>query len=126
MKDNLYTYKGELVRIIDGDTIEAFIDLGFDTWTKRFIDVYGIDAPEIRTKDEREKEFGVHAKEELERLMTKTFYIQSKDYDSFGRSEAELYNEYGLNIGKELYKKGFIKKDKFAIKGHNVTLGSEK
>lgn len=126
MRDNLYTYKGELIRIVDGDTIEAMIDLGFDTWTKRFIDLSDVDAPEIRTKNESEKLKGIAAKEELERLVTPIFYIKSKNYNSFGRSSAELFNENGLNIGKEMFEKGYIKKEEFTIKGHNITLGSEK
>jgi len=126
MKQNLYTYRAELIRIVDGDTIEAMVDLGFDTWTKRFIDLSDIDAPEIRTKDLQEKKLGLEAKKELEKMITDEFYLKSEDYNAFGRSSAVIYNKFGLNIGEELFSQGLIEKSKFTIKGHNVTLGSEK
>ena len=51
----MYHYKAQLVRVIDGDTIEADIDLGFKTWTRRKVRLAGIDTPEIRTRDLEEK-----------------------------------------------------------------------
>ena len=41
----MYEYKAKLIRVIDGDTIDALIDLGFDVWVKKRIRLYGIDAP---------------------------------------------------------------------------------
>lgn len=125
MKPQLYNYKCELVRVVDGDTVEALVDLGFDTWTKRFIDFSDLDAPEIMTKDEQEKIRGFAAKIALEELMTPIFYVISEEYDSFGRSTAVIVNDNGVDVGKEMVKLGFCKKDRFTIKGHNVILGKE-
>ena len=53
--DKLYNYKAKLVRVVDGDTIDAEIDLGFGVFIKQRIRLYGIDTPESRTKDLEEK-----------------------------------------------------------------------
>lgn len=46
----MYIYNASLIRIVDGDTIEAMVDLGFFTWKKVTIRLYGIDTPETRTR----------------------------------------------------------------------------
>ena len=51
----MYTYKIKLDRVIDGDTIDAFIDLGFDIHVKKRIRFMGINTPESRTRDLEEK-----------------------------------------------------------------------
>jgi micrococcal nuclease len=60
----------EINRVVDGDTIDVTIDLGFDLYKKERVRVAGVDTPEKRTKDEEEKELGLHAtnwlKEKLE------------------------------------------------------------
>ena len=59
----MYLYNAKLVRVIDGDTIDAVIDLGFDVWIKKRVRLYGIDTPEPRTRDLEEKKAGIAAKE---------------------------------------------------------------
>ena len=51
----MYNYQSKLIRVIDGDTIDAMVDLGFDIWIKVRIRLYGINTPETRTKDLKEK-----------------------------------------------------------------------
>ena len=65
----MYTYKAKLVRILDGDTIDAKIDLGFDVWVKKRIRFLGINAPETRTRDLQEKQEGLRTKSRLETLL---------------------------------------------------------
>ena len=65
----MYTYRAKLIRVIDGDTIDAIIDLGFDVWVKKRIRLNGIDAPETRTKNLTEKEHGLKTKAFLEEIM---------------------------------------------------------
>ena len=56
----MYEYKVKVVKVIDGDTIDVDIDLGFNTvLTKRRIRLYGIDTPESRTRDKEEKQRGL-------------------------------------------------------------------
>ena len=62
----MYEYKCKLVRVVDGDTVDIDIDLGFGVWLrKQRIRMYGIDTPESRTSDDVEKIYGLAAKEFL-------------------------------------------------------------
>ena len=54
----LYRYDAKLLRVVDGDTADAMIDLGFNTWVKKRIRLAGIDAYESRTRDKEEKKKG--------------------------------------------------------------------
>jgi micrococcal nuclease len=59
----MYEYNCKVVRVIDGDTVDVDIDLGFDVWlTKQRIRLFGVDTPESRTRDMVEKKFGIMAK----------------------------------------------------------------
>jgi micrococcal nuclease len=59
----MYEYNCKVVRIIDGDTVDVDIDLGFDVWLKKQrIRLFGVDTPESRTRDALEKKFGIMAK----------------------------------------------------------------
>ncbi len=58
----MYVYNCKVDRIIDGDTVDLFIDLGFNVVLHERIRLYGINAPEVRTKDLEEKERGLQAK----------------------------------------------------------------
>ena len=58
----MYEYKTKLVRVVDGDTVDVDIDLGFGVWLRnQRIRIYGIDTPEKRTRDLKEKEHGLLA-----------------------------------------------------------------
>ena len=64
----------EINRVVDGDTIDVTIDLGFDLFKKERVRVAGVDTPEKRTRDLEEKELGIHAtnwiKEKLDGAIT--------------------------------------------------------
>jgi micrococcal nuclease len=55
----------QVTRVVDGDTIDAVFDLGFDTMTKQRIRLLGIDTPESRTSDAVEKKYGLLSKKKL-------------------------------------------------------------
>lgn len=82
----MYHYKANLVRIIDGDTIVVDIDLGFETWLKnQHVRLYGINAPEVHTRDLNEKAKGQAATE----------FLRSMLYDSNGNPKPiELLTYY--------------------------------
>ena len=63
---NTYSYKAHILRVVDGDTIDVLLDLGFNIKLKERIRLSGIDAPETRTRDLVEKQKGLAAKEWLE------------------------------------------------------------
>ena len=62
----------EIVKIVDGDTIDIVIDLGFSLSKKERVRLAGIDSPESRTKDLEEKAMGIEAKEFLARRLKQT------------------------------------------------------
>lgn len=94
---NFYYYKADVVRVIDGDTIVCNIDLGFDTWLhNEHVRLYGIDTPEIRTKDLDEKRKGYEAKDFVERIIADNFgeVVLETFYDSGGKYGRVLANVY--------------------------------
>ena len=66
-----YIYKAKLERVVDGDTVDALIDLGFDTCVKKRIRYMGVDAWESRTRNLEEKEKGLAAKARNKELIEK-------------------------------------------------------
>ena len=63
----MFEYKCKLVKVVDGDTVDVDIDLGFGVWLQnQRIRLYGIDAPESRTSDAEEKKYGLAAKERMQ------------------------------------------------------------
>ena len=84
----MYEYNFKLVKVVDGDTIDVDIDLGFGVWLqKQRIRMMGIDTPESRTSDKEEKVYGLLAKEKLQTL----------------REKRDLNNELKNNIANSQY-----------------------
>ncbi len=66
----MYEYSCKVVKIIDGDTVDVDIDLGFGIWLhKERIRMYGIDTPESRTRDLEEKKYGLATKQFLTNML---------------------------------------------------------
>jgi len=85
----MYTYNAKLIRVVDGDTVIAMVDLGFSTWKEAKIRFYGIDAYESRTRDKEEKIKGLAAKKLVQDALEKSngeFVLKSKGIDKYGRS----------------------------------------
>ena len=88
----MYNYKISPLRVIDGDTIDAEIDLGFDIKVKKRVRFMGINAPESRTKDLEEKARGLAAKDRVKQLLDGCDNIQLKSHGigKFGRCLGEI------------------------------------
>jgi len=84
---NPYVYTATLVRIIDADTLDCDIDLGFDVWVrKQRVRFMGIDTPESRTRNLEEKALGLAAKARVIELIPETFLLETyKAKGKFGR-----------------------------------------
>ena len=66
----MYDYRCKIVKIVDGDTVDVDIDLGFGVWMKKErVRIMGIDTPESRTRDKVEKKFGLASKAKLKELL---------------------------------------------------------
>ena len=109
-------YSCKLVRVVDGDTCDAMIDLGFDTWVKKRIRFMGVDTWESRTRNLEEKKLGLAAKartkELLEKVSSKSGYFRIKSHGvgKYGRVLAEIFimDDKGKqwNVNKTLITEG--------------------
>ena len=91
-----WRYDAQLIRVVDGDTVDAMLDLGFSTHRKVRIRFHGIDAPESRTKDLEEKARGKAATERLVEILDKEggkFVVKSHGIGKFGRCLGELFTD---------------------------------
>lgn len=97
----MYLYKVSILRVVDGDTVDVDIDLGFSTiLKKKRVRLYGIDTPESRTRDLEEKKYGKAAKAFLvECLEGKEVMMKVHDKGKFGRIIGELFVEKIDNEG---------------------------
>ena len=90
-----YGYSCRLDRVIDGDTCDALIDLGFDTYVKKRIRFYGVDTWESRTRNLEEKKKGLAAKAYVEDLLKNSddgkFSIISHGVGKYGRVLGEIF-----------------------------------
>ena len=88
-------YSCKLVRVVDGDTCDAMIDLGFDVWVKNRIRFYGVDTWESRTRNKEEKVKGLAAKAYTKDLLENSdegkFVLKSYGIGKYGRVLAELF-----------------------------------
>lgn len=89
----MYTYNVEVVRVVDGDTVDVDIDLGFGmVYKKQRVRMMGIDTPESRTRDLEEKFYGLESKKFLKTLLLDCpVTLISHDKGKFGRILGELY-----------------------------------
>lgn len=112
MADNrLYKYKGEVVKVVDGDTIDVMVDLGFNIFIKERFRLARIDAWEVRG-EERVK--GLEAKAFVKDLLDgKEVFIDSQGTGKYGRWIAEVFvlDDKGamMNVNDELMEKGHAK-----------------
>jgi len=89
----MYEYKCKVTRVVDGDTVDIDIDLGFGVWLhKERVRIYGIDTPESRTRDLEEKKFGLMAKEFVKKFVKgdkrnikSNIILRTQKYDAKGK-----------------------------------------
>ena len=106
-------YVRKVDNVVDGDTIDVLIDLGFDILFASRVRLAGIDTPESRTKDLAEKALGLEAKEYLKKFLkdAKSVVIKTEKMDSsekYGRILGWLYLDgEGNSINTEMIEKGY-------------------
>ena len=90
----LYYYNATVDKVVDGDTIDVTIDLGFNVWIKERLRLYGLNTPETRTKDLEEKEKGLKAKKYVENQVNSNsgqIQVLSLGRGKYGRVLAEIW-----------------------------------
>lgn len=92
----MYEYRVDIVKVIDGDTVDVDIDLGFGTWIKdERVRIMGIDTPESRTRDKEEKVFGLAAKKRLQELLGKGAILKTQ----INKDGEDMKGKFGRILG---------------------------
>lgn len=92
----MYTYKAQLIKVVDGDTLDLMVDLGFNIHHKIRVRLLGVDCPETRTTDPEEKSRGLSAKqftqEYVDKVMNDHGYlvVRTQYTDKYGRWLSEI------------------------------------
>ena len=116
----MYEYKAIVERVVDGDTIDVIIDLGFKTWKKVRVRMEGINTPESRTRDLEEKKRGLAAKDRLVEILkynNNECTLKVSGVGKFGRAIASVYVDTlspasnkssmtEINVNKQLIEEG--------------------
>ena len=111
----------EIVKVVDGDTVDIVIDLGFNLSKKERVRLAGIDSPESRTRDAEEKIFGLEAKAYLKTRLegSKKLIVKTEKDGKYGRMLGWFYcSNVESSINNEMIEKGYAweydggKKDK--------------
>ena len=106
-----FGYSCKLDRVVDGDTCDALIDLGFNTFVKKRIRFYGVDTWESRTRNLEEKKKGLAAKEYVKNLLENSdggkFSIISHGVGKYGRVLGEIFVKgYETSVNELLKENG--------------------
>ena len=106
----MHEYNAKLVKVVDGDTLDAMIDLGFSVWVKKRIRFVGINTPESRTRDLEEKKRGLAAKEKVKDEISKNgneFIVKSQGTGKYGRCLGIIMlKQFEHSLNDEMIKSG--------------------
>ena len=108
----MFDYNAICTRVVDGDTIDARVDLGFNVWIECRVRLQGIDAPETRTKNLEEKQAGLKTKAFLQAVMDECghkFVLKSHGVGKYGRCLGTIY-VHGENINERLLTEGYAER----------------
>ena len=113
-KLNPWIYNAEVKKVVDGDTFDIVIDLGFDTLKKGRVRLYGVNTPESRTTNLEEKKMGLAAKEFTDQWIKKAGnYVKIETIldknEKYGRILARVWNEAGECLNTEIVKAGLAR-----------------
>ena len=94
----MYEYRCKILKVVDGDTVDVDIDLGFGVWLKKErVRMMGIDTPESRTRDKVEKLFGLTAKQYVkDNMPTNSMQVLKTEID---RSDGDKKGKFGRILG---------------------------
>ena len=114
----MYEYKCKIRKVVDGDTVDIDIDLGFGIWLNdERVRIIGIDTPESRTSDKIEKIFGLAAKERVQHLLGDGATLISKVK---GDGNEEMRGKFGRILGDFRTSQGDLLTSKLMKEGHAV------
>ena len=92
----MYEYRVKVVKVVDGDTVDVDIDLGFGVWLRdERVRIMGIDTPESRTRDKVEKVFGLAAKKRLKELLKNGAVLKTQ----VNKNGEDMKGKFGRILG---------------------------
>ena len=92
----MYEYRATIVKVVDGDTVDVDIDLGFGiVLSDERVRIAGIDTPESRTRDKEEKKFGLAAKARVKQLLGKTCVLKTQ----INKNGEDMKGKFGRILG---------------------------
>jgi len=113
-KFNPYQYKAEVRKVVDGDTFDILIDLGFDTYRHGRVRLFGVNTPESRTSNAEEKQKGLAAKEFTDQWLTKAgnkVNIETviDKNEKYGRILAKVWDSQGNCLNADIISAGLAR-----------------
>jgi len=113
----MYEYRAYVIKVVDGDTVDVDIDLGFGVMLKEErVRIMGIDTPESRTSDKVEKLFGLAAKNRLKELLGKECILKTQ----INKDGEDMKGKFGRILGDFVAKDGRMVTDILIEEGHCV------
>ena len=113
----MYEYKAKVTRVVDGDTVDVDIDLGFGVvLSNERVRIMGIDTPESRTSNKLEKVFGLAAKARLKQLLGKTAVLKTQ----INKNGEDMKGKFGRILGDFVAPDGRMVTDILIEEGHCV------
>ena len=113
----MYEYKAHVNRVVDGDTVDVDIDLGFGiVLTDERVRIMGIDTPESRTSDKVEKVFGLASKDRLKEILGKTTTLKTLA----AKDGEDMKGKFGRILGDFIAEDGRLVTDILIEEGHAV------
>jgi micrococcal nuclease len=113
----MYEYRVKVLRVVDGDTVDVDIDLGFGVWLQNErVRIMGIDTPESRTSDVVEKVFGNAAKNRLKELLGETAILKTQ----VNKDGEDMKGKFGRILGDFVAPDGRMVTDILIEEGHCV------
>ena len=110
----MYQYRCQILRVVDGDTVDIDIDLGFGVWMrKQRVRLYGVDTPESRTRDLEEKKFGMMAKKYVKGYLP-------IGTDQILRTHKDGKGKFGRILGEFVVEEGMTTLNALLIKNHHA------
>lgn len=108
----MYEYKCSVIKVVDGNTVDAYIDLGFNILIKQRIKLYGIITPDLQNTDESIRNKAVAAKARLLELLGKEFICATimNKRSKAGRILGNVYIEYNdrrIDVNQTMIDEGF-------------------
>jgi micrococcal nuclease len=98
-----YTYKARITNVVDGDTVDAVVDVGFKMTAMLRLRLLGVNTPELKSSDPVERQKAMQAKDYVyASLMNQDVIIKTQKSDAFGRYLATIYFRVGNVVTQEV------------------------